>query len=41
MKSNQGIRFKNKYLTSTKDLANAFSIQYTRIVKHKSNKETR
>ena len=41
MKSNQGIRFKNKYLTSAKDLANAFNIQYTSIVRHKSNKETR
>ena len=41
IKDNQGIKFKGKYLSSAKDLANAFNKQYTSAVRHTSSKESR
>ena len=38
---NQAIRFKGKYLSSAKDIANGFNKQYTSVVKHKSSRQSR
>ena len=40
-KDNEAIKFKGKYVTSARDLANSFNVQYTSIVRHISNKESR
>ncbi len=39
--TNQAIRFKGKYLTSSLSIANSFNKQYTSIVRHKSSKTSR
>ena len=38
---NEGIRFKGKYITTPKKIANAFNKQYTSIVRHISSKTAR
>ena len=41
IKDNQGIKFKGKYLSSAKDIANAFNKQYTSVIRHTSSKDSR
>jgi hypothetical protein len=38
---NQAIRFKGKYLSSARDIANGFNKQFSSVVKHKSSKQSR
>ena len=40
-KDNQSIKFKGKYISNAKKLANQFNKQYSSVVEHKSSKESR